>query len=95
MPTHMIRIGQISGMLSTFIFGRYVSLNNFCFYMIVLKRSVASNEIRTALKHFRGAFPKVIFLDPHVNAMTIKVSSITAMDRYEDTANTLMDKWDG
>jgi hypothetical protein len=93
MPPHMIRIGQISGMLSSFIFCRYVFVNNFCFYVIVLKRSVAANEIRTALKQFRGALPNVIFLDSHVKAMTLKVSSITAMDKYQDTANTLMDKW--
>jgi hypothetical protein len=92
-PPHTIRIGQLQSreIASDFVSARYISLNNFFFYLIIGKRRAdAFSAIPTFIRH---ALPHVTLLDPATAAMTLKVSSVTALMRYEATGLSVMNKW--
>jgi hypothetical protein len=93
LPPRMIGIGQVSGIPSKFVFVRYVMLNNFCFYLIILKRSAWTTELQSAISSFHAKCPGVTFLDPRARVASIQVSSKTALNHYQDTAVSLSDQW--
>ncbi|MDR3459986.1 MAG: hypothetical protein P4N60_21375 [Verrucomicrobiae bacterium] len=88
----MIRIGQIAG-TGRSIFGRYVFINNFCFFLVIANQSASRNDLKEVRRQIRISCPGIVFLDPHVKQVKISVSSVTAMDRYKDSALAQMDKW--
>jgi hypothetical protein len=90
-PPHSFRIGLLRGIANSRVMVRYVSINNFIFYLIVTTR--LNKDFRTALAFFRDELPDATFLDPRAAAVTLKVSSTSALVHYRDTALALEDKW--
>ena len=93
LPPHMIRAGEVCGISDGDIFVRYIFINNFCFYCIIYPQEILPDQLRAASRRLLSACRSAVFLHRCKTAVTIRVSSTSALDRYTDTATTLVNKW--
>jgi len=93
LPPITFRIGQMSGSIDAKYFSRYFAIKAFYFYVLLFPQDCAPEEHDNVLSVFHETHRHAKRLDPNQELISIRTSTRTVLDAYEDQAMSTMKKW--